>query len=143
MSLELNEQLFQNLKRLVNRIEKDIKRKLANSPLGDLSLAEISIIDAIGLNGEKTIKEIAEQLDVALSTPTKTMDRLVAKGYIIRETSADDRRMVVSRLTERGNKAVLQISQARQSNILQYLNKLTEVELKQLNNIVRHILTTD
>lgn len=140
MDPEINKQLFQNAKRLVDIIEKETKNRLANTPLDDLALAEIKIMDAIGLEGEKTIKEIAEYLNVALSTPTKTMDRLVAKGYIIRETSSDDRRMVVSRLTEGGKNALLQISQIRQENIFYLLNKLTDEEKSQLNRIFQNIL---
>lgn len=143
MAIELNENLFQNIKRLVDIIEKKTKQKLANTPLDDLALAEIKILDAIGLEGKITIKEIAEYLNVALSTPTKTMDRLVSKGYIIRETGVDDRRMVISTLTDRGKDALLLISQTRQENILHLLNKLTEEEQTQLNNIIQTVLTSE
>lgn len=143
MNVELNATLYQNIKRLVDIIEKKTKRKLDDTALDDLCLAEIKILDAIGMEGEKTIKEIAEYLNVALSTPTKTMDRLVSKGYIIRETGVDDRRLVISRLTDHGKNALLLISQTRQDNIMNLLNVLTDEEQNQLNKIIQTILTSE
>ncbi|QOR35066.1 MarR family transcriptional regulator [Clostridium sp. 'deep sea'] len=124
--------IFLQLKRMVGIIEKDIIKEISDMDIGNLTLAEIGIMDAIGLNSEKTIKEIAQQLEVAVSTPTKTMDRLVKKGYIVRTTSDEDRRMVVSTLTEKGYNALIKITTMRQKKILQLTEKLSCEEVNQL-----------
>lgn len=124
--------IFLQFKRLVGIIEKDIIKKISDMDIGDLTIAEIGIMDAIGLNSEKTIKEIAQQLEVAVSTPTKTMDRLVKKGYIIRKTSDQDRRMVVSTLTEKGHDALIKVTTMRQEKIMEFTKKLTTEEIDQL-----------
>ncbi|QUH29736.1 MarR family winged helix-turn-helix transcriptional regulator [Vallitalea guaymasensis] len=124
--------IFLQFKRLVGIIEKDIIKKISDMDIGDLTIAEIGIMDAIGLNSEKTIKEIAQQLEVAVSTPTKTMDRLVKKGYIVRKTSDEDRRMVVSTLTEKGHDALIKVTTMRQEKIMEFTKKLTHEEIDQL-----------
>ncbi|GMQ60701.1 MarR family winged helix-turn-helix transcriptional regulator [Vallitalea sediminicola] len=124
--------IFLQFKRLVGIIEKDIIKKISDMDIGNLTIAEIGIMDAIGLNSEKTIKEIAQQLEVAVSTPTKTMDRLVKKGYIVRKTSDEDRRMVVSTLTEKGHNALIKVTTMRQKKIMEISKKLTTEEIDQL-----------
>lgn len=132
--------IFLQLKKIVGFIEKDILKEISDMDIGNLTIAEIGILSAIGLNSEKTIKEIAEQLEVAVSTPTKTMDRLVKKGYIIRRTSTFDRRMVVSALTEKGSDALLQITEMRQNRIKEITGNLTNDETEQLLKILNKLI---
>lgn len=131
---------IQQIKRLVIVVEKDIKKKLYDTDINDLTLAEIGILDVIGIGSEKTIKEIADALSVALSTPTKTMDRLVIKGYILRETSSEDRRMVVSKLTEKGEKAMVHINNMRDNNIKKAMSVLSEEELDNFSLIINKLI---
>ncbi len=129
-----------NMKRLVIKIDKDIRHQFINTELNDLSLAEISIIDAIGLNGEKTITEIADFLEVALSTPTKAMDRLVKKGYIVRETDPNDRRLVVAKLTKQGEIASKQLTKNRHELLSSYLKNISKEQVEKLDEILDEII---
>lgn len=134
------DRVFLKLKKLIGIIEKDILREISDLDIGNLTMAEIGIMDAIGRHSEKTIKEIADQLEVAVSTPTKTMDRLVKKGYITRKTSDHDRRMVVSTLTEKGNTALEKIAMMRQKKINAITAKLTSEELNQLQAMIDKLM---
>ncbi|QUI22087.1 MarR family transcriptional regulator [Vallitalea pronyensis] len=132
--------IYTQLKKLVDLIEKDIMKEITDMEIGNLTIAEISIMDAIGFHSEKTIKEIAEQLKVAVSTPTKTMDRLVKKDYIIRKTSAEDRRMVVSSLTKKGHMALSKINEMRHDKISEITQKLTEDEINYLLKMINRLI---
>ncbi|WP_291581134.1 MarR family winged helix-turn-helix transcriptional regulator [Clostridium sp. UBA6640] len=138
--MNISDRLYMNMKRLVIKIDKDIRHQFINTELNDLSLAEISIIDAIGLNGEKTITEIADFLEVALSTPTKAMDRLVKKGYIVRETDPNDRRLVVAKLTKQGEIASKQLTKNRHELLSSYLKNISKEQVEKLDEILDEII---
>lgn len=69
-----------------------------------LSIGEVHCIEAIGKQEERTITDIARELDITTATACATVDRLERKGYVTRTRSNGDRRMVHLCLTERGKK---------------------------------------
>lgn len=68
----------------------------------DLSVAEVHTMDAIGDEEGRSMSEIAARLGVTVATVTVSVNRLVAKGYVRRGSSDEDRRVVVASLTETG-----------------------------------------
>ena len=70
----------------------------------DISHQELSLIGYIGLMGEVIMREIAGQLETPLSTATWIVDKLVAKKYLKRYNSIEDRRIVKVGLTNKGQK---------------------------------------
>jgi DNA-binding MarR family transcriptional regulator len=56
----------------------------------------------IGQRGRSIMTDLAEALEIALSTATHTVDRLVRKGYVVRHRSEEDRRVVQVELSEDG-----------------------------------------
>ena len=61
----------------------------------------ILYMDLIGFNPGITSSQIAERLGVTKATVTSTVNRLVDKGYVVRERSEDDGRVRPLRLSER------------------------------------------
>lgn len=70
---------------------------------------------------ELTMSALSEHIHIPMSTATGMVDRLVKNHYVKRERRDDDRRIVVLRLTEKGNGAV----EAFQAVLLKYLDRLT------------------
>lgn len=68
----------------------------------NLTIAEANAIYVIGQDKPKTMKQIAEALGVAVSTPTRTIDRLVEKGFVNRTVGTKDRRQLLIELTPKG-----------------------------------------
>ena len=114
----------------------------------DISHQELSLIGYIGLMGEVIMREIAGHLETPLSTATWIVDKLVAKKYLKRYNSIEDRRIVKVGLTSKGQKTYelfrrLKISMGErmlqdlslkdQSNLISLLEKVT----KNLNNHVK------
>lgn len=114
----------------------------------DISHQELSLIGYIGQMGEVIMREIAGQLETPLSTATWIVDKLVAKKYLKRYNSIEDRRIVKVGLTNKGQKTyelsqklkismgerILQdLSLKDQSNLISLLEKIT----KNLNNHVK------
>ena len=71
----------------------------------DITNNDMHIIEAVGISDPKTRSEIAKKLNVTVGTLTTNMNGLEKKGYIVRERSSEDKRVVYAILTERGKKA--------------------------------------
>ena len=63
------------------------------------------VIEAIGISTMKNMSTIARALSVTVGTLTISMNSLVKKGYVVRNRSEKDRRVVYISLTEKGRKA--------------------------------------
>ncbi len=86
----------------VNRIE---EYSIKSGAFSDLSITEIHTIEAVGLYGSKTMSEIASSLEITMGTLTTAVDRLIKKGYLERNRSNTDRRIVNVTLSKRGKLA--------------------------------------
>jgi DNA-binding MarR family transcriptional regulator len=69
---------------------------------GQLSYAQYGLL--FGLSGmcERSTRELAEQADLTPATVTQMLDHLEAAGLVKRTRSEQDRRVVLSTLTDRG-----------------------------------------
>jgi MarR family transcriptional regulator, organic hydroperoxide resistance regulator len=69
-----------------------------------LSKSEIFALLQADRNGEIIMSQIADYINIPMSTATGLIERLVKKGYIERLRSESDRRIVTIRLTDAGKK---------------------------------------
>lgn len=84
----------------------DIERKaLITSEFKDISVNDMHIIEAIGEKEPKNMSSVAKIMSVTVGTLTIAINSLVKKGYVHRERSEEDRRVVLISLTEKGRKA--------------------------------------
>ena len=60
-----------------------------------LSLSQFNVIDITITKGQITVTELSEILGVSPPSTTAMVDRLVKKGFLIREHSSKDRRKVI------------------------------------------------
>ena len=63
------------------------------------------IIEAIGLDREMTMTEVARDLEITVGTLTTAINRLIKKEYVERRRIEEDRRVVLIKLTEKGDEA--------------------------------------
>lgn len=81
----------------------DIERKyVEKSEFKDISVNDMHILDAIGIQGEKSMSSIAKIVGVTVGTLTIAMNSLVKKGYVTRSRSEKDRRVVLVSLSAHG-----------------------------------------
>ncbi|HJC11611.1 MAG TPA: MarR family transcriptional regulator [Candidatus Blautia merdigallinarum] len=84
----------------------DIESKaLITSEFKDISVNDMHIIEAIGEKEPKNMSSVAKIVSVTVGTLTIAINSLVKKGYVHRERSEEDRRVVLISLTEKGRKA--------------------------------------
>jgi len=64
-----------------------------------------------------TVGELAERLQLRHHSTVGLIDRLVAEKLVLRETSAEDRRRVLIRLTSRGEKILEKLTSAHRTQL--------------------------
>ena len=100
---------------------------------------ELFIVAYIGEEGSVKMREISDHFDLAISTLTSVVDRLVAKKVLTRYHSDEDRRVVKVTLAEKG-KEVYQIYSERKKIIAEnILSRFTEDEQIQMIELLNRI----
>jgi DNA-binding MarR family transcriptional regulator len=102
----------------------------ARQTLGDgwFTLVHVRVLAYIRITGGCSLGELAERRDVSLPTMSKMVSSLVEKGLITREPDPANRRAVIIRLTDAGDKLYLQVLTKLQQHIAQDIAKLTPDE---------------
>lgn len=98
--------IYETMKDLFRNTLKLHEEMLENLPEGDVSLAEMHAMCAIGTGRPRTMTHVANILEINVSTLTTTIGKLVRKGYVERLRDDKDRRIVRVALTDKGVKAV-------------------------------------
>lgn len=130
----------------VDRLEQaalPIIRKIGSelSRVCDLELTgpQYGLINMIDLDGPCMATKLAEKLDVKPSAITVMIDRLVGRGYVVRQNDDKDRRVIFVQLTEEGKKALYHVHEARSQIIGRYLAGLEQQEMDTLLDIVEKL----
>lgn len=131
------DQLFRKLFDKYYRLE---SKKFFCKSLEDLTVIEINTILVIGHGSEnKKMSEIANTLGVTFGTPTVTIDRLIKKGYVIRQRDDEDRRQVIISLSETGVSVFESIVRLRNKIAEKIFGILEPDERKALINILSNL----
>jgi long-chain acyl-CoA synthetase len=97
----------------------------------DLGVAEVDLSPAqyrtliVLASGQAGSSSLAERLAVRPPSVTAMIDGLIARGLVLRETSAEDRRCVTHTLTDAGRQILGEADRAverRLQNLSEYLN---------------------
>ncbi len=101
-------QLNSLLVRAYRSIEQIEEQQLSSLRRMNLTIGEIHLLEAVGAPREypegKTISEISDCLGISLPSVTLAINKLVKKGFVEKQKSQRDGRMVHVRLTALGNK---------------------------------------
>lgn len=86
------------------------------------------------------MSQIAEYINVSMSTATGIAERLVKKGYLQRSRSDTDRRIVIIKLTEKGKRLVNEIKEIADYYFRKITDSLTEEEKELLGKVFLRII---
>lgn len=87
---------------LFNEILDMEHKALINGSFKEISINDMHIIDAIGIQEARNMSAVAKTMSVTVGTLTTAINNLVKKGYVSRIRSAEDKRVVLLSLTEKG-----------------------------------------
>ncbi len=90
---------------LFNEIMEIEQKALITGEFKDISINDMHIIEAIGLEEPKNMSTVAKSVSVTVGTLTIAMNGLVKKKYVNRVRSEEDRRVVLLSLTPKAKRA--------------------------------------
>ena len=96
--------------------------------LQDVTLPQFRILVLLSSIGELRIGALAARMNAKPSTFTRTIDRMVARGWVDRVGSSDSRREVLVRVNDTGRALVDHVTQRRRREISEILGRLTPAE---------------
>ncbi len=117
---------------LFNEILDLEERALITPEYKDISVNDMHIIDAVGIQDQKNMSTVARTLGVTVGTLTIAVNNLVKKGYIQRMRSQEDRRVVLISLTDKGEKAYRHHHDFHEKMVLAVLKDLNVEETEAL-----------
>ncbi len=110
--------------RYLNQYDPDIWMGLS------LTIAQVKSLFYIFNEGTTNFRQLAAAMKVTPSNVTGIIDRLVDQGLVSRTENPDDRRMLMLRLTEKGETLITHLRERRNSQMSAILSRMTEDELE-------------
>ena len=115
---------------LFNNVMDTEAKAIITEEFKDITNNDMHIIEAVGIEDPRRMSEIAKRLGVTVGTLTTNMNSLEDKGYIIRERSKTDKRVVLVVLTPKGKKAYYHHKEFHKDMIKAIVKDLNEEEMK-------------
>ena len=99
----------------------------------DLTVPQYMALQALRRNGRScTMSELAEAAFQVAATVTGIVNRLEARGLVVRRANPDDRRSLRVSLTPAGEALLAQIARHKQDHLQAYLGHLSDAERRAL-----------
>jgi MarR family 2-MHQ and catechol resistance regulon transcriptional repressor len=100
----------------------------ANGPHAELNMQELRVVEFLGNEGPRMMRELAEHLAVAVNSMTSIVDSLEKKGLVQRHRSEEDRRVIRVELTDPGREVYQSLVEVNQRLFRSMLGALTQDE---------------
>jgi DNA-binding MarR family transcriptional regulator len=108
----------------------------------DVTVAQLRVLLLLYTEGPSRMSAVAAGLGIALSTATGIMDNLVNKSLVERGALPDDRRVVLCRLTARGQELVSHVWDLGRTQVDRLLRGLTPRQLQQAAAVAESLLAS-
>lgn len=119
------EELIENILQLTDSTFRELFPMLPKEWLHlDLTMSQLKVVLLLFISGPSRMSDIASALGVSLATATGVMDRLVERDIVLRESDPKDRRVVLCRLSNKGEKLISglwQLSRDRAGELMRAL----------------------
>jgi MarR family 2-MHQ and catechol resistance regulon transcriptional repressor len=104
-----------------------------------LTITQFGVLEALYHLGPLCQSELAEKLLKSGGNLTMVVDNLEKAAFVLRERDASDRRFVVVRLTEKGNRFIEALFPKVVTNVTREMNVLSSTELADLGRLCKKI----
>lgn len=106
---------------------------------GKITLPQFMVMEFLYRENSAIMSKIAEILSVSAPAATGIVDKLVRDGYLKRENTSDNRRIILIKLSQKGKKTIEKAIKQRQLLIKDIFGKLEEKERLQYLQILTKI----
>jgi len=106
---------------------------------GQISFAQYGLLFGLAGHCERSARELAEHADLSAATVTQMLESLEAEGLVTRTRSEQDRRVVLSVLTERGAAVVAERQAQMEPKWQSALAEFSESELAAASRVLNRL----
>lgn len=107
--------------------------------IGQLSYAQYALLHGLAGRCECSARELADHTDLSPATVTQMLEHLETAGLVTRSRSQQDRRVVLSVLTERGAEVVAQRQAQMEERWRAALGEFSEQELSAAARVLHRV----
>ncbi|OBZ14853.1 transcriptional regulator [Bacillus sp. FJAT-27264] len=132
LDLRLIRVYMNSVKSVVELMKKDISRY-------GLDIGAFHILEFLYNKGPHAIQKIGEKFSIPSGSVTYVVDKLEKKGFIQREVSAEDRRLVMIKLTDDGQALFDDIFPKHAQTIADMLSVLADEDKHQLTELLKKL----
>ena len=110
--------------------------------LGELELTPVqfAILQALDTEGDMTLTHLVDAIALDAATCGSTLDRLEAKGLVVRVASSDDRRRKHLHLTETGHELLALAWPAVRASQARIVRRLNRDEQREFVRLLRKLI---
>jgi len=134
---EMIEEILKISEDIYSAIPLDIPPEWLNS---DLSVAQLRVLLVLQAQGPSRMSSIASITGVTLPTATGVVDNLVRKELVVRENDPQDRRLVICKLSSKGQELINKLWMSGRFQMENLLDGLTPEELEKAREVARMLL---
>jgi DNA-binding MarR family transcriptional regulator len=136
----VKEELF-NLEGLLRSASRMMKADIREL-LGDgMTSSEFMVIRLIEDQGALKASEVSKLMEVSASHITSVTDSLVEKGFITRQRSSEDRRVIELALTDDGKARLIHFKKKKSLYFQQLFQSFSEEEILNFMKLIEKMLT--
>jgi DNA-binding MarR family transcriptional regulator len=132
------QETYRLLIRTASRLEAELNRVFRPYDLTGATYNILRVLERAGGEG-RSCGDIAQQLIAEVPDMTRLLDRLERLGYVVRERSRVDRRMVKVSVTEKGLEAVRSLEEPVKECHRKQLGHIKPEKLEQLHQVLGEI----
>ena len=135
------EELIETILQLTDRAFRELLPMVPKEWLRlDLTMPQLKVVFFLFIGGPSRMSEIATALDVSLATATGVVDRLVERGIVLREGHPEDRRVVICRLSEKGEKLISGLWHLSRERAAELMSALPSSKLQLMTESLKALL---
>jgi len=101
---------------------------------GSMSVGHLQVLIRLRVGGSLPVSRLAETLGISAAGATGMVGRMEERGLVERVRDVDDRRVVLVRLTAKGDSVLEEIGNRGRASLRRVLARLDGSELRQLRN---------
>jgi DNA-binding MarR family transcriptional regulator len=135
LQVSSEEELFVNLMRTTEALRWRTAELLKDYDLSGIQYNTLRILRGAGEEG-LTCSEISERLISKDSDITRLLERLENRSFIVRERDANDRRHIITKITDKGLKVLAEIDEPMTEVHKRQLGHLGDSLIEQLNALL-------
>jgi MarR family transcriptional regulator for hemolysin len=115
---------------VVPGVMKAIRMEMRSSQAPDLSLAQFRSLWCLSANRGQSLSELADSIGLALPSMSKLIDGLISRGLVRRTPDKSDRRRIMLRPTERGEKILKAARETTRRHLAEQIAGLDPADLQ-------------